>query len=120
MKTPWNLIFPDPHTQEKLQESLRATQRPFLISVAVMGISAFSAIQINYLWKQPWLEPDKIQYDYEMSTIFTFAAFYSCLGLVIPRYSSIFALGMFVSMGICFAVSTFLRECALSKQPNET
>jgi len=109
MKTPWNLIFSDPDTQEKMKESLRENQKPFLFSLAVMCAIAFSAYQINYLWKQPWLEPEKNQYDYEMTTIIMFVGFYTSLGLMQPKYSSFFAIGMFICLGICFGVSTFLR-----------
>jgi hypothetical protein len=33
MKIPWNLFFSDQNMQEKMDKSLHATQKPFLISM---------------------------------------------------------------------------------------
>ena len=59
MKTPWNLIFPDPNMNAKLRESLQASQRPFLISIVFMNVITFSIIMIDYFLKLARLEPEK-------------------------------------------------------------
>ena len=85
MKTPWNLIFPDPNMHAKLKESLRASQRPFFILVVLVNVITFSIILIGYFLKLAWLEPEKDQFVNELTMITGLTALFSGLAIILPK-----------------------------------
>ena len=50
-----------------------------------INVTGFSALLINYLLRQPWLEPEKDQYETDITTFLALAAIFNGLGLMLPK-----------------------------------